>query len=105
MIFLILMLSWPWGSRCEYWLRIPVAIPLLAVLFALDAPLDLLGNFREEVYGLAEPAGIRALSVWDGFLEGGGSAALAISAALISIALSRRISRPAAEAHTETDGQ
>jgi hypothetical protein len=87
LIFLILILSWPQRSMFELAARCLIAAPLLIVLFAADAPLELLGNYQQAVIGGLYPNVSRPLFVWDKFLEGGGSGALALGFAAIAIAI------------------
>ena len=59
-------------------------------MFSLDAPLDLLGNFQAIVLHTADPNTTPLLFDWDKFLEGGGSAAIALAFAVIAISLASR---------------
>jgi hypothetical protein len=60
------------------------------VLFALDKPLELLGNFQQEVIAAAPAHGFRALFTWSTFLDGGGGSVLALAFATSAIALGFR---------------
>jgi hypothetical protein len=86
LIFLIAILICPQRDYREFLIRMLVAVPLVIILFAVDAPLDLLGNFQEAVARHVDPHAIRPLFVWDRFLEGGGSTAMAFAAIAISFA-------------------
>ena len=89
-ILLIAILSWPQRSLREIVLRIALGLPLIAIMFSLDAPLDLLGNFQAVVLHTADPNTTPLLFDWDKFLEGGGSAAIALAFAVIAISLASR---------------
>jgi hypothetical protein len=93
LIFLIALLSWPQRKLRELLMRSALGLPLLALLFCLDTPLDLLGNFQSIVIHTADRSTTPPLFYWDRFLEGGGSEAIAIAFATIAIALTA--SRPA----------
>jgi hypothetical protein len=89
-IFWIAILSWPWHSSAELARRLLFATPLLLLLFAIDKPLDLLGNFQQEIVVAAKLSRERPLFLWAKFLEAGGSATLALACAAASIALAQR---------------
>jgi hypothetical protein len=99
LIFLSAILGWPQRNAREMFLRAVIAIPVLALLFALDIPLQLLGNFQQALIRNVVPLATRPLYAWDIFLDGGGSAALALVLACCAIsaaaALSSRASRDA----------
>ncbi|HXN11283.1 MAG TPA: hypothetical protein VN859_08565 [Steroidobacteraceae bacterium] len=85
LLLLILVLAWPLRTPGELGMRLLVALPLCAVLIGLDAPLDLLGNFQHIVATGADPEQFIPMFAWARFLEGGGSLALALAAAGITI--------------------
>jgi len=96
LIFLAVVLAWPvYGGR-EFTLRAALALPFGALLFAIDTPADLLGNFQEAVVRRIDPQATTALFTWDRFLEGGGSAALALGFAVVAIGIAARIAKPKA---------
>jgi hypothetical protein len=101
-IFLIAMLSWPQRTTRELVLRLLIAVPFLAVLFGLDAPLDLLGNFQATVVHTVDPDTTPLLFKWDRFLQGGGSAAIALAFAVVVISLAARAGRSGAAATPPT---
>lgn len=84
---LIAILSWPHRTIREFVTRLLIAVPLVAILFALDTPLDLLGNFQEAVIHHVDPRGHSLLFDWGRLLEGGGSTALALTLAAVAISL------------------
>jgi hypothetical protein len=88
LLFLIVVLSWPHRSIGEFAVRLGLAIPFVAALLAVDAPLELLGNFHHLVLLDVDPHPLQPLFIWDKFLEGGGNCvlALALSALAISFA-------------------
>jgi hypothetical protein len=94
LLFLIGLLGWRARSAREALLRAACGTPLLAILIAVDAPLDLLGNFRDRILRDARVPQWDPLFIWDRFLEGGGGAVLAVAFALIAIAAGLRFSRP-----------
>ena len=85
LLMLILVLAWPMRTWGELGVRLLIALPLCAVLIGLDAPLDLLGNFQHMVATGADSDRFLPLFEWARFLEGGGSLALALAAAGITI--------------------
>jgi hypothetical protein len=85
LLMLIIVLAWPLRARSEICVRLLAAIPLSVVLMGLDAPLDLLGNFQHIVASGADSTRFLPLFAWARFLEGGGSLALALTAAGIII--------------------
>jgi hypothetical protein len=89
-ILLVVVLSWPAGDRREWIKRVLIAIPLLLLLFAADAPLDLLGNLQDGIAREFDPKGIRPLFTWSTFLEGGGNSVLALALSGVAIALAMR---------------
>ncbi|MFI4982363.1 MAG: hypothetical protein ACHQIO_18595, partial [Nevskiales bacterium] len=96
-VFLAVALVWPWRTVRELLLRLALTALLGALLFALDAPLDLLGNFQQQVLRLADPQAVAPLFVWGRFLEGGGSAALGLSMAVLAVAAAARFTSPRRE--------
>lgn len=90
LILLIVLLSWPARTPREFIERALIAAPLTLVLLAIDAPLDLLGNFQEGVVHDIDPHGLRPLFVWSKFLEGGGNSVLALAFSVVAIALAAR---------------
>jgi hypothetical protein len=86
-ILLVIVLSWPAHGRREWIKRLLIGIPLLSLLFAVDAPLDLLGNLEDGIAREFDPHGTRLLFTWATFLEGGGNAALALALSGVAIAL------------------
>jgi hypothetical protein len=88
-IFLILILSWPQRSMFELAARCMIALLLLSVLFAADAPLELLGNYQQAVIVSFYPNVSRPLFVWVKFLEGGGKSVLALAFAATAITIAR----------------
>jgi hypothetical protein len=85
LLLLIVILSWPHRSIREFALRLSLALPAMAVLLAIDAPLELLGNFRHEVLIEVDPHGFQPMFIWDKFLEGGGNCVLALAFAAMII--------------------
>jgi len=92
-IFLIVLMSWPQRNIREFILRLLVGLPLLAILFAVDTPLDLLGNFQAAVVHSVDRGTTPFLYTWDRFLQGGGSAAIAFALAAVAISLAVRGAR------------
>jgi len=86
-IFLIVILSWPQRSSRELILRMLIGLPFLATLFAVDTPLDLLGNFQAIIVHSVDPGTTPFLLRWAKFLEGGGSGAIAFAFAAVAISL------------------
>jgi hypothetical protein len=82
---LIIVLAWPHATLPELALRGLVALPLMALLLAISAPLDLLGNLQELVARQVEPNGLQPLYLWAKVLEGGGDMALAAGLAGVTI--------------------
>jgi len=91
LILLIVVLAWPQRTGKELTFRLLITAPLMVILFALDTPLDMLANFQEAVIRGADPQAIRPLFEWARFLEGGGSAALALAFAAVAISLAANI--------------
>lgn len=89
-ILLVVVLSWPARIRREWIKRILIAMPLLVLLFALDAPLDLLGNLEDGIAREFDPNGTRLLFSWATFLEGGGNSVLALALSGVAISLATR---------------
>jgi hypothetical protein len=96
LLLLIVVLGWPYGTWRELVARLLYSVPLLLVLLAVDAPLELLGNLEEAVVGPVDPDGFRLLFAWDRFLEGGGSCVLALAFATLAIGGARRAAAPSA---------
>jgi hypothetical protein len=96
LIYLIALFSWPQRDVRELLLRTAIGVPLLALLFALDTPLDLLGNFETIVIHRADRGTTPPLFYWDKFLEGGGGSAIAIAFAALAIAIAARVPTSAA---------
>jgi hypothetical protein len=97
-ILLIGLLAWPAAGWREMAVRLLVALPMLAVLVALDVPLDLAGTFQHAVIhhaGLDPPL---ALFAWAQFLEGGGNVAIALAMAVTAIALAGKMNLAGARA-------
>jgi hypothetical protein len=98
-VLLIAVLGWPHRSFRELAVRIAYALPLLILLAAIDAPLELLGNFRHAALAGVGSHGIELLFSWDRFLEGGGNVALALAFAAAAISAARaRTARASSEA-------
>jgi hypothetical protein len=92
LILLIVVLSWPHRSRREFAMRLSFALPLTAALIAIDAPLELVGNFQHAVLRDVDPHGFHAIFGWDKFLEGGGNCVLALAFAALAIVSATRAS-------------
>jgi hypothetical protein len=90
-LFGILAIAWPARGVRHAVARGLIALPLAALLFALDAPLDLLGNFQQRVLASVDPASLVPLFRWAQFLEGGGNLALAITLAALTIRGAERL--------------
>jgi hypothetical protein len=71
LLLLIVVLSWPHRRFRDLVARIVLALPLSALLIAIDAPPELLGNFYHALPRNVDPNGFQALFAWDKFLEGG----------------------------------
>ena len=84
------LLSWPNSITREALLRTALSVPALAVLIAIDAPLELLGNLQEVIARPFDPNGMRPLFFWGRFLEGGGNLALGLALAILVLTLSAR---------------
>jgi hypothetical protein len=93
LVFLIVLLSWPQATPRELLARAAVGMPFGMLLFALDTPLLLLGNFQQEVVRAVDPMALRPLFLWDRFLEGGGGFALGLALAAVCLSLARRDDR------------
>jgi hypothetical protein len=87
LLLLIIVLSWPQRSMRDLPRRLAVALPFIAILIAIDAPLELLGNLHQVVLHDVDPQGFHAMFAWDKFLEGGGNCALALAFAALAIVL------------------
>src|SRR5271165_5671059 len=94
LILIILILGWPQFSVREFTIRLLLGVPLTALLFALDTPLDLLGNFQRVVVHRFDQKYTPTLFIWDKLLDGGGSFALAIAFAIVAISAALRTRRP-----------
>ncbi len=90
-LFGIVVLAWPAAGAREAAARSLLALPLGALLFALDTPLDLLGNFQQRVLTTVDPQGLVPLFAWARFLEGGGNLALAVGLAGLAVAVAHRV--------------
>jgi hypothetical protein len=88
LIFLVLLLGWPVSSPSHAIRRCLLGLPLLALLLAVDAPLDLLANLWEVAVHHVDPNAQVSLFAWAKFMEGGGSAALALAFAVVAIGAS-----------------
>ena len=95
-VFLTTVLAWPWRGRRELLLRLVLAVPLGTLPLALDAPLNLLGNFQQSILRYSDPHGTSPLFYWARFLEGGGSATLALGMAAVAIGIAARVVHGAA---------
>jgi len=93
LVFLIVLLSWPQAAPRELVVRAALGMPFGMLLFALDTPLMLLGNFQQEAVRAADPLALRPLFLWDRFMEGGGGFALGLAFAVVCISLARRSDR------------
>jgi len=91
LILLIAVLGWPQRSAADTAACALIAVPLTVILFVLDTPLDLLGNFQEAVIRDLDPRAISPLFAWDKFLAGGGRTALALAFAAIAISIQRTL--------------
>jgi hypothetical protein len=91
-VLLIVVLSWPHRSMRELSLRVVVALTFMVVLIAIDAPMELIGNFQHEVLLDIDPHGFQPMFVWDRFLEGGGNFVLALAFAALAIVLTAPVS-------------
>ncbi len=87
LVLLMLVLSWPQRSLREFLSRLLVTAPLALLLFCIDAPLDLLGNFHEAVIRNVDPAAKDPLFTWARLLEGGGRLALGLCLGGVAITL------------------
>jgi hypothetical protein len=87
LILIIAVLAWPQRALGEFIARVLIAVPFTVILFALDTPLNLLGNFQEAVVRDLDPLSTCPLFAWGKFLEGGGRIALALAFAVIAISL------------------
>lgn len=70
-------------------MRALLTLPLVGGLIAIDAPLELLGNFQQAVIRQVDPNIVRPLFMWDKFLEGGGNSMLALAFAALAIVFSQ----------------
>jgi hypothetical protein len=83
LLFLVACVGWVSRSRQETLFRCALLLPGCALLFAIDAPLDLLGSFQQAVFRTGHLDGDRPLFMWARFLEGGGNTAMAVALAVI----------------------
>jgi hypothetical protein len=90
-LFGIVVLAWPATGSREAAARGLLAAPLAALLFALDTPLDVLGNFQQRVLTTVDAQGLAPLFAWARFLEGGGNLALAVGLAGLAVAAAYRV--------------
>ncbi len=89
----IVALSWPHRSPRELILRLLATIPAAGLLLAIDAPFELLGNFRSIVFLANAPNAKDCFFEWDRFLEGGGRPMLALAAAALAIVVGNVLGR------------
>lgn len=89
-----LLLPWPARRQRDYFSRIVLALPLLLAVEGLDVPQVLLGSIDDLLASPSRPAGAaRSFPVyWMNFLNGGGRAALSITASLLALAMQQYIS-------------
>lgn len=90
-LVLVLALIWPQRTLRELILRLLIALPLSALLVAVDAPLDLLGNLHDLVLRHVDPNGFRPLFAWGKFLEGGGNLVMALASAALAFGFAQQL--------------
>jgi hypothetical protein len=85
LILLIAILSWPHQTLRELMARLWIALPLCALLIAIETPFELLGNFEHAVLRDVDPHVFQASFAWDKFLDGGGNLVFALASAALAI--------------------
>jgi hypothetical protein len=100
---LILVLAWPQRTLREASLRLVFALPLIALLTAIDAPLDFLGNLHQLAMRRLDPLAFQPLYAWAQFLEGGGDLALALASSAIAIGLGAKAASPPLRSSSVSD--
>jgi hypothetical protein len=101
----IVVLAWPHRSLRELILRLFAAIAAAALLFAIDAPIELVGNFHSIAFFTDAPHAPDIYFEWDRFLEGGGRPMLALASAAQAIVAGTALARrPAALRPVNTQG-
>jgi len=88
---LALLAVWPVQRTRQYIWRFVIGMPLLLMLLPLDVPLVLLGELWELLIAANTPRNFSLLIAWKDFLQGGGRLALALCAALVTIAIAKKL--------------
>jgi len=98
LLFLMVLLGWPADSRAELRIRLLSALPMLLLILALTAPVQLVGQVQmvqAELAALAgEPRGEPPLVTLMVFMESGGRWLLPLVAGILCIALGRKLRGP-----------
>lgn len=90
-LLLILVLAWPARSALELASRVALALPCAAVLPMLIVPLTVVAEFRHGLESLLlAPSPPGAWLIASRYLMGGGGWVIALTAAVLCIALARR---------------
>jgi hypothetical protein len=89
LLMAVLVLVWPAAARRELAGRAALAVPMAAVLLALDAPLVLLAEIWQLLRQSHGEHGFQALVAWAELLRAGGRAGLGLLAAAAVVGLVR----------------
>jgi hypothetical protein len=93
-LLLILVLAWPANSALELASRVALALPCAALLPVLIVPFTVVAEFRNGLAGLVGPNPPGGSLIASRYLMGGGGWVIALTAAVLCIALARRVPRP-----------
>ncbi|MHB0986601.1 MAG: hypothetical protein ACYC05_13560 [Sulfuricella sp.] len=86
-IYLGLVFAWPADGIAYRILRTVAGVPLLLLAGMLDVPLVLIGSVDDLIYANLAPGSNTFYMTWMNFMNGGGRFAVAVAAALCSVAL------------------
>ena len=89
-LLLILALAWPASGALELACRVALALPCAVLLPMLIVPLTVVAEFRHGLDGLLGPSPPGGSLIVSRYLMGGGGWVIALTVAVVCIALARR---------------
>lgn len=84
-----LLCAWPWQRSREMFLRLVFALPLIAIVTALDVPMILCGLVWVEEINAYDPDRFSPLASWGDFMNAGGRFALTVVAVWLAVRAAR----------------
>jgi hypothetical protein len=84
-VCLAMIFAWPTPRVRTYFIRLAIALPVLALLTMLDIPLALLASLWDLIVQNMAPDTFSPLILWNGFLEQGGRLALGIVGGMLTV--------------------